>query len=655
MMDYLERFQQVLFSLPRRQKKALMLLMDALALPVVLLVAYATRMGFVNPEIAFSRLPTSLFVITPVFTLGVLVLFGSYRSMVRYQGIYSAAATTVAMLVASVGLAGVSYLVYQGGIPRSVFLIYWALGSMYLAGSRLAVRMYIFWWLTREQKRTPVVIFGAGSSGYQLSTSLSSSVEYTPVAFVDDSRHLQGTVIQGLPVLSRAQLRDFVSKQPVKAALLAIPSASKMERLDAVNFLKTLPALDVKTVPSSVDIISGKAKIEEIRSIAIEELLGRDAVPPKPELLQSSITGKNILVTGAGGSIGSELCRQIVALAPKQLILLEQSEYSLYQIDKELRELCKRTGSQVKLVEALGSVLNQNLMQRLCEQYQVHTFYHAAAYKHVPIVEANPTAGVRNNIVGTYRAALAAEAAGVERFILVSTDKAVRPTNVMGATKRFAELALQALSARGSNTIFSMVRFGNVLGSSGSVVPLFNEQIKNGGPVTVTHPEVTRYFMTIPEAALLVIQAGAMAKGGEVFLLDMGEPVKIYDLACTMISLMGLSVRNKENPSGDIEIKFTGLRPGEKLYEELLICDEGVGTEHSMITQAHEKYLPWDEFLLAFEAVQSALAQSDDALIVTLLLRYIDGYQPAKHSQAKMKMMLSAANITKDELAQQIH
>lgn len=655
MMDYLERFQQVLFGLPRRQKKILMLLMDALALPIVLLVAYATRMGFVNPELAFSRLPTSLFVITPLFTLVVLVLFGSYRSMVRYQGIYSAAATTIAMLVASVGLAGISYLVYQGGIPRSVFLIYWALGSMYLAGSRLAVRIYIFRWLTREQTRTPVVIFGAGRSGYQLSTSLSSSVEYTPVAFVDDSRRLQGTVIQGLPVLSRSQLRDFVSKQPVKAALLAIPSATRAERLDAVNFLKTLPALDVKTVPSSVDIISGKARIEEIRSIAIEELLGRDAVPAKPELLQSSITGKNILVTGAGGSIGSELCRQIVALAPTRLILLEQSEYSLYKISKELRELCKKTGSQVSLVEALGSVLNQNLMQRLCEQYQVHTFYHAAAYKHVPIVEANPTAGVRNNIVGTYRAALAAEAAGVERFILVSTDKAVRPTNVMGATKRFAELALQALSARGSSTIFSMVRFGNVLGSSGSVVPLFNEQIQQGGPVTVTHPEVTRYFMTIPEAALLVIQAGAMAKGGEVFLLDMGEPVKIYDLACTMVALMGLSVRNKDNPGGDIEIEFTGLRPGEKLYEELLICNEGIGTAHSMIMQAHEKYLPWAEFVEAFEAVQKALEKSDDAMIITLLLRYIDGYQPAEHSKTKALMMLASANTAKDEQRQKIH
>src|SRR5699024_809059 len=515
-MDYFERFQQSLFSLPRAQKKVLMLLADAIALPLVLLMAYATRVGFINPVEAFNKLPTSLFLITPLLTLGVLIVFGAYRSMVRYQGIYSAAVGAIAMLAASVGLAGVSYLVYQGGIPRSVFLIYWALGSIYLAGSRLAVRTYIFWWLTREQKRIPVVIFGAGSSGYQLSTSLNVSIEYAPVAFVDDSRRLQGTVIQGLPVLSREQLKDFVRKQAVKAALLAIPRATKAERLDVVNFLKSLPNVEVKSVPSFVDIVSGKARIEEVRSIAIEELLGRDPVPPQANLLQSCIRGKNVLVTGAGGSIGSELCRQIVALAPQQLILLEQSEFSLYQIEKELGKICRENGFNVKIVQALGSVLNQSLMQSLCEQYQVHTFYHAAAYKHVPIVEANPTAGVRNNIVGTYHAAKAAEAAKVERFILVSTDKAVRPTNVMGATKRFAELILQAMAHRGSNTIFTMVRFGNVLGSSGSVVPLFNEQIKAGGPVTVTHPEVTRYFMTIPEAALLVIQAGAMAKGGEV-------------------------------------------------------------------------------------------------------------------------------------------
>src|SRR5690625_490286 len=633
-MDYFERFQHALFSLPRIQKKALMLLTDAIVLPWILLAAYATRMGFINPVEAFGNLPSSLFVVAPLVTLGVLTIFGAYRSMVRYQGIYSAAVSAIAMLVASVGLAGVSYLAYQGGIPRSVFLIYWALGSIYLAGSRLAVRTYIFWWLTREQKRTPVVIFGAGSSGYQLSASLNGSVEYAPVAFVDDSRRLQGTVIQGLPVLSREQLRGFVGKQAVKAALLAIPRATKAERLDVVNFLKSLPNLEVKSVPSFVDIVSGKARIEEVRSIAIEELLGRDPVPPKADLISACISGKNVLVTGAGGSIGSELCRQIVALAPQRSTIPEQSEISLYQIEKELRQICQDNSFNVELVQVLGSVLNQRLIQSLCEQHQVHTFYHAAAYKHVPIVEANSTAGVRNNIMGTYHAAKAAEAANVERFILISTDKAVRPTNVMGATKRFAELVLQAMADRGSDTVFTMVRFGNVLGSSGSVVPLFNEQIKKGGPVTVTHPEVTRYFMTIPEAALLVIQAGAMAKGGEVFLLDMGEPVKIYDLACTMVSLMGATVRNKDNPDGDIEIKFTGLRPGEKLYEELLICDAGIGTEHSMIMQARENFLPWEQFVAAFHAMQEALDLSDDSLIRTLLLRYVEGYQPASHDGA---------------------
>src|SRR5699024_7324297 len=364
-------------------------------------------------------------------------------------------------------------------------------------------------------KREPVVIFGAGSAGYQLASSLQESMEYAPVAFVDDKVSLQGTMINNLPVLSRKGLLTFINRHPVAEVLLAIRRASRTQRMDAVKFLNQLPDVEVKSIPSLVDIVDGRARIEEVRNIDIEDLLGRDSVPPKEELLRACITGKSVVVTGAGGSIGSELCRQIVALAPQRLVLYEQNEFGLYKLDQELRAVVQQKELSVDIITVLGSVLNEGLMEQICKQYAVNTFYHASAYKHVPIVESHAAAGVRNNILGTFYADQAAEKAGVERFILISTDKAVRPTNVMGATKRFAELVLQAMADRGSETIFSMVRFGNVLGSSGSVVPLFHEQIKQGGPVTVTHAEVTRYFMTIPEAALLVIQAGSMAKGGE--------------------------------------------------------------------------------------------------------------------------------------------
>ncbi len=362
--------------------------------------------------------------------------------------------------------------------------------------------------------------------------------------------------------------------------------------------------------------------------MAIEDLLGRDTVPPRLDLLSRCISGKHVLVTGAGGSIGSELCRQIVKLAPARLVLLEQSEVALYDIERELRGLIEQSGRDTTLVPMLGSVVNRGHVQRLCRENRIDTLYHAAAYKHVPIVEANPAAGVRNNIIGTLAAAEGAEAAGVKHFILVSTDKAVRPTNVMGATKRFAEMVLQTMAARGSETVFSIVRFGNVLGSSGSVVPLFRDQIRQGGPVTVTHPEVVRYFMTIPEASQLVIQAGAMAKGGEVFVLDMGEPVRILDLAQTMIRLMGLSVRDESNPEGDIDIVFSGLRPGEKLFEELLIGDASVGTEHEMIMQAHEETLSDSDVVTAMEAFRAALDRGQSEPLKALLRSYVNGYQP---------------------------
>lgn len=631
-MDFASRVHGWLYHLPRTYKKLLMLVVDATLLPFALLIAYALRMGM-YPLAAAQVLPGQFFWLAPLVTLPTLYSFGVYRSMVRYQGIHSAASGAFAMLVAGMALAGLSFL-FSLDMPRSVFIIYWMFGAIYLATSRFVARVFLIWGMHRQNKREPVVIFGAGSAGYQLASSLQESVEYAPVAFVDDKAALQGTMINNLPVLSRKGLATYIKRHAVAEVLLAIPRASRAERMDAVNFLNQLPGVEVKSIPSLVDIVDGRARIEEVRHVNIEDLLGRDPVPPKEELLRACITGKSVMVTGAGGSIGSELCRQIVALAPTRLVLYEQNEFGLYKLDQELRAVVQQKGLAVEIITVLGSVLSEGLMEQMCKRYAVNTFYHAAAYKHVPIVESNVAAGARNNIVGTFCAAQAAEQAGVERFILISTDKAVRPTNVMGATKRFAELALQAMAARGSSTIFSMVRFGNVLGSSGSVVPLFQQQIKQGGPVTVTHAEVTRYFMTIPEAALLVIQAGSMAAGGEVFLLDMGEPVRIYDLAITMVRLMGLTVCDADNPEGDIEIKVTGLRPGEKLYEELLISDARCDTQHSMIMQASEEFLQWQEFLAAYQQVTQALADSDDQALRALLLKYVAGYQPAKSDVA---------------------
>jgi FlaA1/EpsC-like NDP-sugar epimerase len=486
--------------------------------------------------------------------------------------------------------------------------------------------------------RQPVAVFGAGGAGAQLVAGLQSCVEMFPVMVVDDAFNKQGTLLAGVPVVDREALEKACRRGKVTSVLLAVPSLSRSQRMAIVRWLETLN-VKVQTVPAFSDIASGKARIEEIKDVSIEDLLGRDSVPPKPELLHRCISGKHVLVTGAGGSIGSELCRQILKLKPSCLILFEQSELSLYAIEKEMAAYIDAKGLQVELFPMLGSVVNRGHIERVCREYRVDTVYHAAAYKHVPIVEGNPSAGVRNNILGTLEAAQGAESAGVKHFILVSTDKAVRPTNVMGATKRFAEMVLQAMADRGSETVFSMVRFGNVLGSSGSVVPLFRDQIQRGGPITVTHPDVIRYFMTIPEASQLVIQAGAMAKGGEVFVLDMGEPVRIVDLARTMVHLMGLSVKDDETPSGDIELAFTGLRPGEKLYEELLIGECSVGTEHEMIMQATEERLSWDEIQFALESFRKALEKGDKVALKSLLRSYVAGYEPGTNGSRPLESM----------------
>ncbi|HAD46374.1 MAG: polysaccharide biosynthesis protein [Alcanivorax sp.] len=599
-----------------------MMITDALILPLLLWGAYALRFSTLQPVVH----DTWLFPIAALTSVAMLYVCGFYRSILRYLGSEAAWSIVTGMAASVITLAAMSYMV-PAEVPRSIFVIYWLLGTMYLGASRFLARRFLFRVMAGYLNRERVAVFGAGEAGAQLVAALQSGRELNPVLVVDDDPGKQGSLLCGVPVVNRQGLQAKAKQGAVTTVLLALPTLPRHRRMALVNWLEQLD-IRVQTVPTFNDIASGRARLDEIQDVAIEDLLGRDTVPPRLDLLSRCISGKHVLVTGAGGSIGSELCRQIVKLAPARLVLLEQSEVALYDIERELRGLIEQSGRDTTLVPMLGSVVNRGHVQRLCRENRIDTLYHAAAYKHVPIVEANPAAGVRNNIIGTLAAAEGAEAAGVKHFILVSTDKAVRPTNVMGATKRFAEMVLQTMAARGSETVFSIVRFGNVLGSSGSVVPLFRDQIRQGGPVTVTHPEVVRYFMTIPEASQLVIQAGAMAKGGEVFVLDMGEPVRILDLAQTMIRLMGLSVRDESNPEGDIDIVFSGLRPGEKLFEELLIGDASVGTEHEMIMQAHEETLSDSDVVTAMEAFRAALDRGQSEPLKALLRSYVNGYQP---------------------------
>ena len=489
------------------------------------------------------------------------------------------------------------------------------------------VRYYL---LTRyiQPTEAKVAIYGAGDAGARLSSVLLTTRAFDPVAFIDDNRSLQGRMVNGLKVYAPDELPELIKDCQIDRVLLALPSLTHRRRREILSSLEPL-GVHVQTVPEFEQLVTGKAKVEDIQEVDVCDLLGRDSVPPKPGLFEACIRDKVVMVTGAGGSIGSELCRQIIGLGPKRLVLFELSELALYNIERELRTAVEQSSLPVELVGLIGSGHHRQRMRDIMSAYRVQTVYHAAAYKHVPIVEQNVIEGIYNNVVTTWNAAEAAHETEVETFVLVSTDKAVKPTNVMGATKRFAEMVLQGLHRRGTKTRFCMVRFGNVLASSGSVVPLFNEQIKAGGPVTVTHPEVIRYFMTIPEAAQLVIQAGSMADGGEVFVLDMGKPVRICDLAKRMVHLMGLTVRDEQHPDGDIEIAFTGLRPAEKLYEELLIGNNVTGTQHPMILRAIEHSLPWDRIQWMLDEIQGAMARFDCARSLQLLKDVVVEYTPA--------------------------
>lgn len=575
--------RRLMVGLSRPNKVAIMVATDAILLLLALWLALSLRYGYLwyVPDIR------NLVSIGAALVSGLVALqvFGLYRWMVRYVSSQTVGAIARAMCASALVL-GCAVMFMRAELPRSFPILYAIIGGVLLSGARWVAQYYLRGNVRRS--RMPVVIYGAGNSGLQLGQAMQLSLEYRVVAYVDDNPALQGMMIYGIRVHSPEHLGALVEDFGVRQILLAMPSISISQRRDILLKLDAF-SIKVRTVPGMADIVSGRARVDQIRDVEVEDLLGRDPVPPREDLLGATITGKVVMVTGAGGSIGSELCRQIIRLGPVRLVLVEISEFALYSIEAELKAL----GSSVELVPLLGSVQREEFLMFAMRGFEVQTVFHAAAYKHVPLVEYNVIEAVRNNVFGTLAAVDAACAAGVETFVLISTDKAVRPTNIMGASKRLAELILQAKAAAGASTRLCMVRFGNVLGSSGSVVPLFKAQIAAGGPVTVTHPEIIRYFMTIPEAALLVIQAAAMAKGGDVFLLDMGEPVKIADLARRMIHLMGYHERTPEQPQGDIEIVYSGLRPGEKLFEELLICDAPKVTEHPRIMRGEEVSMAW--------------------------------------------------------------
>jgi len=557
---------------------------------------------------------------TLIITLVAFIRLGLYRAILRYLTFHALFVIFIGSLLSSMMLAILSFYL-QAFMPRTVPIIYFAFLSLLCGSSRLIVRSLVVQGKKKGQKC--ILIYGAGGTGRQLALSLKSSDEYRPAAFIDNDKTLLGTVIQGLPVCDANDTEALIAKNDISKIFLAVPNVSRARRKEIIDSLVHF-RVEVLSVPSMEDIVSGKAQVDQLGDVPIEDLLGRDPVAPQQSLLESNIKGKVVMITGAGGSIGSELCRQIIKCQPKEVILFDRSEFSLYEIDKELTQIIQQNQFPIKVVPLLGSVQHINRLKMVMSTFKVNTVYHAAAYKHVPLVEFNVVEGMHNNVFGTYNAAKAAIDSNVESFVLISTDKAVRPTNVMGATKRLAELGLQALAEeenkKVNGTRFCMVRFGNVLGSSGSVIPLFKKQLAEGGPLTVTHKDITRYFMTIPEAAQLVIQAGAMGKGGDVFVLDMGDSVRITDLAKNLIRLSGLEVKTEKNQHGDIELKYTGLRPGEKLYEELLVGDDVLETAHERILTANESFLALSDYMTLLEKLGIACQAFDHEMIRELLL-----------------------------------
>ena len=652
MLRLAEKLRARLVSLPRRYKRLIQVATDVLLVWVALWLAFVVRLGDARNIEPFGG-HAWLFAVAPLIAIPFFIRFGMYRAVMRYFGNDALMAIAKAVTLSALLLSLAVYWRTDAPkvIPRSMVFNYWWLSLVLIGGLRLVMRQYFMgdWFspdsLTKFKGRDAglpkVAVYGAGAAGNQLVAALRLGRGMRPVAFIDDDPNLFNRSISGLRVYSPKHIQQMIDETGSDEILLAIPSASRARRREVLEMLEHFP-LHVRSVPGFMDLASGKVKVEDIQEVDIADLLGRDAVPPQQALFERCIRRKVVMVTGAGGSIGSELCRQIISNKPKALLLFEHSEFNLYSIHIELERAIERASLPIKLVPILGSIRNPDRLLDVMRTWQVETIYHAAAYKHVPMVEHNVAEGVLNNVLGTMNTAQAAVQAGVANFVLISTDKAVRPTNVMGSTKRVAEMILQALSretapvlfnADGAvhhvnKTRFTMVRFGNVLGSSGSVIPRFYQQIRSGGPVTVTHPKITRYFMTIPEAAQLVIQAGSMGQGGDVFVLDMGQPVRIAELAEKLIHLSGLSVRSEKCPHGDIAVEFTGLRPGEKLYEELLIGDNVSPTEHPMIMRADEEYFTWDVLRGVLAKLLKAVEQDDYPQVRVLLREVVSGYVP---------------------------
>ena len=652
MLRVAERLRARLVALPRRYKRFLQLFVDVLLVWGALWLAFWVRLGDTKPIEPFAG-HAWLFALAPLIAIPLFIRGGMYRAVMRYFG-NDALISIVRAVSFSALLLALAVYWYQDApkvIPRSMVFNYWWLSLLLIGGLRLLMRQYFMgdWYSAEHPYRLQgrdallprVAVYGAGAAGNQLVAALRLGRAMRPVAFIDDDGNIANRVIAGLRVYTPKHIQQMIDETGADEILLALPSVPRMRRREILERLEQFP-LHVRSVPGFMDLASGRVKVDDVQEVDIGDLLGRDPVPPQQALFERCIRGQVVMVTGAGGSIGSELCRQIVATGPTTLLLFEHSEFNLYSIHRELEQRIRRESLPVRLVPILGSIRNAGRLLDVMRTWQVNTVYHAAAYKHVPMVEHNIAEGVLNNLLGSTYTAQAAVKAGVEHFVLISTDKAVRPTNVMGSTKRLAEMVLQALSRESApvlfrdddavhqvnKTRFTMVRFGNVLGSSGSVIPLFHEQIRKGGPVTVTHPNITRYFMTIPEAAQLVIQAGSMGEGGDVFVLDMGQPVKIVTLAEKMIHLSGLSVRSDKNPHGDIAIEFTGLRPGEKLYEELLIGDNVSPTEHPMIMRANEEHLSWGAFKKVLAELLAAVERDDYDRVRQLLRETVSGYKP---------------------------
>lgn len=626
---------------PRPVRRRLAMAMDALLCIVSVWIAWSLRLGGWD---LFGPGQLLLIAVSLALWLPIAMLRRTYASLIRYSGGRTMLGLAVTCAYFAVPMSAIFMVWGIIGVPRTMGLLHPIIFFLLLCISRMVVRFVLVEALQVAQLSAPrrnVCIYGVGDAGKQLALALRHEPRVRLLAFVDDDARLADELIDGVPVFSARKIGQLVDDRLISEVYLAIPQASRSRRREIVEML-TKFNVQVRTLPTVGSMIDGQVTLSDLREVEVEELLGRDPVPPREDLLRANVAGQVVMVSGAGGSIGSELVRQIVAIGPSRLVLLEMSEFGLYAVEREAREIARRANVRLEIVPELASVAERESIQRIMAKYRPQTVFHAAAYKHVPMLEANPLAAIKNNIIGTLNLARAARSQRVEKFILVSTDKAVRPTNIMGASKRICELTLQAFSEEKGETCFSMVRFGNVLGSSGSVVPLFRRQIKEGGPVTLTHPEVTRYFMTIPEAASLVIQAAAMARGGEVFVLDMGQSVRIIDLARSMISLSGLTVRDADNPDGDIEIREIGLRPGEKLYEELLIGNSPEATEHARIMRAREGMIPWPVLEEAILSLEDDLRTGDARHAVATVRRLVPDFLASEESAADSLTMAKA-------------